>query len=204
MRPRRASERLDHIVGSVADIRQISIGDLVDRLGASSVSLLLLLLAILALLPIPGPIGQIFGGALAFVGLQVMRNARRVWLPQRIRKAHLPVPLLVATIRRFVPWLRWVERGMTRRRLLVLTSGRVRVWLGAAVVLLAVIIAIPIPLGNLLPALAIMTIALALLERDGMMVFVAIGMTLVAIAWTGVLFVFGAVIVRALLGFFGI
>jgi hypothetical protein len=203
VRPRRASERLERIVDSVADISRISMGDLVDRLGPSSFGLLLLLLAILALLPIPGPIGQIFGAALAFVGFQVMRNARRIWLPQRIRAAHLPVPLLVATIRRFVPWLRWVERAMARRRLLVLTSARVRVGLGAAVIVLAAIIAIPIPLGNLLPALAIMSIALALLERDGAVVIVALAMTVAAIAWTIVLFVFGALIVRTLWGFFG-
>ena len=201
---RRASERLEQVIGSVADITSISIGDLVDRLGASSVSLLLLLLAILALLPIPGPIGQIFGGVLAFVGVQVMRNARRIWLPQRVRNAHLPVPLLVGTIRRFIPWLRWVERGMTRRRLLALTNTKVRSALGGAVLVLGAIIAIPIPLGNLLPALAVMSIALALLERDGAVVIVAIGMTTVAIAWTAVLFVSGAAIVRALLGFFGI
>ncbi len=178
-------------------------GDLVDRLGASSFGLLLLLLAILALLPIPGPIGQVFGAALAFVGFQVMRNTRRIWLPLRIRNAHLPVPLLVATIRKFIPWLRWVERGMSRRRLLVLTSAKVRVALGGAVVVLAAIIALPLPLGNLLPALAIMGIALAIVERDGAVAIVALAMTGIAVAWTGVLFVFGAVIVKALWGVFG-
>jgi hypothetical protein len=199
----RGSYRLERIVESVSGASRISMGDLVDRLGASSFGLLLLVLAILALLPIPGPIGQIFGAALAFIGFQVMRNARRIWLPERFRRAHLPVPVLVAAIRRFVPWLRWVERGMSRRRMLVLTSGKVRVGLGIAVIVLAAIIAIPIPLGNLLPALAVMCIALALLERDGAMVIVSIVMTLVAIAWTGVLFAFGAVIMRAIWGFFG-
>ena len=178
-------------------------GDLVDRLGASSFGLILLLLAILALIPIPGPMGQIFGAALAFVGFQIARNARRIWLPDRFRRAHLPVPLLVGTIRRFIPWLRWCERGMSRRRMLVLTGTRVRIALGSAVIVLAAIIALPLPLGNLLPALAIMVIALALLERDGAMVLLAVVMTVVAIVWTGVLFLFGALIVKALLDFFG-
>lgn len=203
MSGRRGSERLERIVDSLSGASRVSMGDLVDRLGASSFGLLLLLLAILALLPIPGPIGQVFGAALAFVGFQVMRNARRIWLPHRIRRAHLPVPLLVATIRRFVPWLRWCERAMSRRRLLALTSAKVRVALGCAVIVLAGIIALPIPLGNLLPALAIMTIALALLERDGAVVIVAIAMTTIAIAWTGILFAFGAVIVTALMRLVG-
>lgn len=199
----RGSQRLERIVESVSGTDRISMGDLVDRLGASSFGLLLLLLAIIALIPIPGPMGQVFGAALAFIGVQVTRNARRIWLPQRLRRAHLPVPLLVATIRKFIPLLRWCERGMSRRRMLVLTSGKVRVALGSAVILLAAIIAIPIPLGNLLPALAVMSIALALLERDGAMVIVSIVMTIIAIVWTCILFVFGAVIVKALMGFFG-
>jgi hypothetical protein len=199
----RGSQRLEQVVASVSGDAHVSVGDLVDRLGASSFGLILLLLAILALIPIPGPIGQIFGATLAFVGFQITRNARRIWLPERFRRAHLPVPLLVGTIRRFIPGLRWCERGMSRRRMLVLTSARVRVGLGIAVILLAAIIALPLPLGNLLPALAIMTIALALLERDGAMVILAVVMTVVAIVWTGVLFFFGALIFNALFDLVG-
>lgn len=198
MSARRASDRLAQIIASLDDIEQISVGDLVDRLGAASMALLVLLLALLALVPLPGPAGPLFGAALAFVGFQVMRSARRIWLPHWMRRQHLPVPLLVTAIRRIVPRLRWLERRMSRRRLLYMTNAHVRVVLGAAIIILAIIIALPIPLGNFMPAIAIMTIALALLERDGAVVFLALGVTLAALAWTALLFVFGAAIISAL------
>jgi hypothetical protein len=61
---------------------------------------------------------------------------------------------------------------------------------------MALIITLPIPLGNILPVIALAMLALALLERDGVAVLWALAMSLVAIVWTIVLVLFGARIVE--------
>lgn len=61
-----------------------------------------------------------------------------------------------------------------RPRISVLTLGSAERWLGAFCVLLAFLLVLPIPLGNLLPALGILFIALGLIESDGVCVLVGI------------------------------
>ena len=51
---------------------------------------------------------------------------------------------------------------------------------GGLGLLLSILIMLPIPLGNMLPALSILLIALGLLERDG--VFVLAGLTTAALS----------------------
>jgi len=80
----------------------------------------------------------------------------------------------------------WWLRG-TARRLLQLA------WL-----LCIVILALPIPFDNLLPAWAILLFCLALLERDGVMAILGWLFTLFTAAWTVFLLVVGPVVVIGL------
>lgn len=52
---------------------------------------------------------------------------------------------------------------------------------------LAVAIALPIPFGNPAPVVALCVIAIGLVERDGLVVLIGLGMTLIALAVTGAL-----------------
>jgi hypothetical protein len=54
----------------------------------------------------------------------------------------------------------------------LLVNHRAERGLGAFCLLLAAILALPIPFGNMLPALAITLIALGVLERDGLWVLI--------------------------------
>jgi hypothetical protein len=46
---------------------------------------------------------------------------------------------------------------------------------------------LPIPFGNLAPVAALCVIAIGLIERDGLVVLLGLGMTLIALAVTGAL-----------------
>ena len=59
-----------------------------------------------------------------------------------------------------------------RPRWPLLVNHRAERGLGAFCLLLAAILALPIPFGNMLPALAITLIALVVLERDGLWVLI--------------------------------
>lgn len=210
-----ASDAIDQSVGGVASQRlvllareigpqaQISIGAVVDQLGSSSLGLILLILTIPAIIPIPGPIGIILGSCLALVALQVVVGAKRVWLPGWLRSCNLPTRFVTAAIARIVPWLERFERRLSPRRWMMLSGRVARPFLGLAILAMAVIITLPIPFGNILPVVALAMLALALLERDGVAVLVALGMSLVAIICTGMLLLFGVQALEALWRLFG-
>ena len=69
--------------------------------------------------------------------------------------------------------------------------------------LLAAAIALPIPLGNYAPALALIAFSLGFMARDGAAVLVALLLGLAAVVWTGILFLTGAALLDRLLGLVG-
>ncbi|MGY6251382.1 exopolysaccharide biosynthesis protein [Bosea thiooxidans] len=197
-----ASQRLVRLAQAVTAQERVSIGAVIDRLGPSSLGLVLLILTIPAIIPIPGPVGMVLGSCLALVALQVIAGARRVWLPNWLRRRSLPTRFVMAAITRIVPWLERFERRLSPRRWMVLSGRLARPFLGLAIFAMAVIITLPIPFGNILPVVALAMLALALLERDGLAVIWALVMSLVAIVWTIGLVLFGARIIEALWSLF--
>ena len=64
--------------------------------------------------------------------------------------------------------------------MLVLTSGVMEHVIGGLCLVMATLLALPIPLGNMLPALAISILALGLLARDGVWVLIGLAVTAAA------------------------
>lgn len=143
------------------------------REGRIGVAFTLLILALPTVIPLPGPFGFFLGSCLAFVAVQMMAGADRLWLPDFIGCRVLPLKVVEATVSTTRPWVLRFEAWLTPGRLGALTGRKARIVLALPILLLAVLIALPIPFGNTLPALAIVLIAISLAERDGLMVIVA-------------------------------
>lgn len=76
---------------------------------------------------------------------------------------------------------------LTRPRLGALIRPSVVRLLGLVVLLNAVLIILPIPLGNTLPAVAVMTMALGLIARDGVAVAAGLVLSVGALAGSAAL-----------------
>jgi hypothetical protein len=202
IQPQTASLQFTSLIHKLEGQATISVGDLLARLGGASFPFALLMLSVPALIPLPGPFGIAFGTALGLIGLQIISGARRLWLPHWIRKRELTASHIQALLVRVVPWLSWAESHLYPRRYKFLTGITARRILGLPIVMLGFIIALPIPLGNVVPVIACVAFALALLARDGLAVLVAIGLSVVAAIWTVVLVVFGVNISSIALGWF--
>lgn len=171
---------------------RVSIGDLLEELGRAALGLGLMIPALLALIPLPGPFGMVLGAMIAVIAIQVMTGQTRLRLPRFLAVRTIPSAPVAVAIRRFAAPLRWAERFSTPRRWLPLTGRVARVALAAPLLLMAVALALPIPLGNGLPAIALTVFAMGFMERDGAAILVALGLSLVALAWTAALIFFGA------------
>lgn len=156
---------------------RVQVRDITESLGQRSFGFILLIFAIpnsLPIIGIPG-VSTVTGLPLLFVALQMALGHRRVYLPRWIADRSIATVDFQNIINKVVPWLRRIERLM-KPRLPILTQGNGERWLGAACVLLAFLLVLPIPLGNLLPGLGILFIALGLIERDGLCVCAGLGL----------------------------
>jgi hypothetical protein len=191
---------LSEQLGCRAD--RVSIGELLEGLGRAALGLGLMVPSLLALIPLPGPFGILFGAMIGAIAVQVMTGETRLRLPRFLAVRTVPSAAVGTAVRHFAAPLRWAERLSTPRRLLPLTGRVARVVLAAPLLLMAMTLALPIPLGNGLPAIAVIVFALGFMERDGLAILAALGLCVVALVWTTILILFGVEIADWVLGIF--
>lgn len=155
---------------------RIAVGDLLDVMRERAFGPLMLVFALPNVLPTPPGTSAILGAPLVFLTAQ-LAFGRSPWLPRLIADRSIARRDFAAFVNRAVPWLARAE-GMLRPRLKVLAHPPAEYVIGLMCLVLAIVLVLPIPLGNILPALAICILALGILERDG--VWVVAGMAVAA------------------------
>ena len=165
-RPRRLSQLFAQLARDAHG--PISIGHIRDALGNRSFAPLLVLFAAFNLLPLPPGTSAILGLPLIIVSAQMVYGTKQAWLPG-IR--HEPL----AQRRQFRSMMDWIIPRLIRLERVI----RPRYWpfwrkqgdriIGCIALMLAIVVTLPIPLGNWLPAFATALLGLALSERDGIL-----------------------------------
>ena len=95
-----------------------------------------------------------------------MLGRSTLWMPRFICDRSISRDFSTLLTAKLGPVLHWAERFLQPRMSVLLHPVPERI-VGAACLLLAVILFLPIPFGNIPPALAIAAFALGILERDG-------------------------------------
>jgi hypothetical protein len=183
-------ERLSAILRSLAtshDKDRISVGDLLAALEHRAIGALMFIFAVPNVLPTPPGTSTILGAPLIFLSAQLMLG-RKPWLPGFISDRSLTQTEFEKVINVAAPWLERAEKLM-RPRLALLARPPAEYVVGAICLLHALILILPIPLGNLPPAFAICLMVLGILERDGVWIILGViaSVIAVAIAWGVVL-----------------
>lgn len=119
-------------------------------------------------------------------------------LPRFIGGHALPRGRLQDLLARGRPHIEWLEDMVHPRREWWVRGSR-RYGLQVALTLMIFVLALPIPLDNLLPAWAILFFCMALLERDGVMAILGWIFTVLTILWTALLLIVGPLVVLSLL-----
>jgi hypothetical protein len=144
----------------------IALGDLLASLGDRALAALLFVFAVPNVLPVPPGTSTILGVPLVFLAAQLALGLRP-WLPAVIASRTMSRTDFATLVRRIGPWLARAER-LLRPRVVGLASPPMEYLVGLLCLLLAIVLVLPVPLGNMLPALAISLLALGILERDGL------------------------------------
>jgi hypothetical protein len=176
---------------------RVSLADLVAALGDRALGALMFVFAVPNILPAPPGTSAILGTPLVLLATQLMLGLRP-WLPGFVSRRSMLRTDFEQMVFRVAPRLRKVER-LLRPRMSALASPPVEYLVGAIFLLLALVIALPIPFGNIPPAIAICLFALGVLERDGLWVLAGMFSTISAgfIVWGVLLAMIKAVVFLA-------
>lgn len=163
-----------HVLKQIADLAdetEISIGAILDALEERAFGMLLLLFAIPALIPFLVGVSSAFALPIALLAFQMIAGHRRPWLPKRFRTQTISISSYRKMTAVLLPWLRRVE-ALTKPRLKIFAGRFAEPVLAIFILVFASIIAIPGPGTNGVPGVAVGLIALAMIERDGVLAIV--------------------------------
>jgi hypothetical protein len=153
----------------------VSVGDLIESFGSGAMGALLLVFGLICTLPLPPGATTIFGAPLLLLAPQLMLGDRAPWLPARLRAGTLATADLRRALPRVLVWLERAE-AISRPRLLFLFGPVGDRLIGLVCTVLALVLVLPIPLGNILPAAAVSVLGLALAQRDGVLALLGYAM----------------------------
>jgi len=196
-----ASSVLHGIATDISGRERVTLGDLIHRLGQSGFGLALIALALPAMIPIPGPFGMITGCCLVLIACQMLVGCHRLALPRFLADRHVTADGVKAVITQALPWVKRLEAIVREGRWKSLTGRSSHALVGIPVLLLAVVLALPIPFGNVGPVASLLVIGLSLVARDGLALMVGLVLSLATFIWTGVL-IFAGAHIAAYLGSF--
>ena len=169
---------------------ELRVRDVIEAFGERAFGALLLFLGLLSLIPIPGAT-TLTGVPLVFVAVQLIIGRQSLWLPRRVLEGGVDRENFRRRIERALGWVERAER-LTRPRLAWATSDLGERLIGLVCLVMACVLVLPIWFGNFVPAVAVILLALGLLQRDG--VFVLLGAVAAAGAFVVLALVWGTVV----------
>jgi len=162
---------------------RVFVHDLFQALEGRAMAVLILLFALPNILPVPPGTSALLGAPLLFLTIEWMLGTV-VWLPRALANRSIARADFAAMVRRAQPW---ISRGrkLSKPSLELLVGPLATRLVAALCAILALIILLPIPLGNMPPAWSICLIAIGTLRRDGVWVLLGAtaGLASIALIW---------------------
>jgi hypothetical protein len=180
--PRKASEILADLARDAPSDR-VSLRYIVEALGDRAFGLLMLMFAMpnaVGLGAIPG-LSTVFGLPQMFIAAQMLMGRERLWLPPWLLDRAVSRADFQKIVDKSTPYMLKVERVL-RPRWNFLSAKLAEQLLGGVFLVMAIIVSMPIPLGNQPPAIAMAFIAIGMIAGDGLYVIVGLFVAVIAVA----------------------
>ncbi len=140
--------------------------------GRAGPGALLVVLAVPCLLPLPGA-GVLMSLGMAMVAWTIWRYYPRLVMPRKLGRFQLSPPMAQRALS-VLAWLYDKASRVMRARLRWWVQPGHRVWLAPFVAAMALVIFLPIPFGNVVPAAALLLIGLGLVFEDGLAILLGV------------------------------
>jgi hypothetical protein len=165
--------------------REVTLGELLDRLEGHSLLLLVFLLSLPFCQPIPlTGLATVFGIPLTYFGWCMLLD-KELRLPVRLRRIVVPRKFFPAVLSGTGRLMHWLERHLRGEWSGLFEPRWVRRACGVNIFVCSFLLALPalLPGSNFFPALPVALTAVALLETDGKMLIRALVATIVNAAY---------------------
>jgi hypothetical protein len=175
---------------------RVKLSDIVAELGERAFGVAMLLFSLpnaVGIGVIPG-ISTLFGVPQIILALQMLVGFERPWLPVWLLEKSIARADFERMIDKGLPILIRVERYL-KPRATALTGPFVERLMGLVFLVLAIVVSLPIPLGNQPPGVAMAVVALGLTARDGLFVAVGCALGVVAVAIASLVVLGGAAVI---------
>ncbi len=153
----------------------ITLGELMRAFGGRAIGAVLFVFGLICSLPLPPGATSIFGLPLLLLAPQLIIGASAPWLPRGIKAHPLSLDDVRGPLMQVLPWLRRIE-AVSKPRLSFLFGAVGERIIGLICTLLAVVLILPIPFGNMLPGLTVTVLAFSLIQRDGLIGLVGLAL----------------------------
>lgn len=191
-KPRKLSEELALILREF-EVETVTLREVLGLLHGRGYVLLVMLLALPFCTPVPLPgLSTPFGLIITIIGVRLALGAKP-WLPARLLDTRLP-PKIFAKVFAFTRRIILGFERLLRPRMLWVTGSAGLLQLHAVPIVICaamLLLPLPIPFSNIVPAWGIMLIAGGLLERDGAFIIAGYVATLITIAFFAAIAIFG-------------
>src|SRR5688572_9887797 len=190
--PRKLSEELAMILREL-EVETVTLREVLGLMHGRGFVLLLMLLALPFCTPVPLPgLSTPFGLIITIIGVRLAFGAKP-WLPSRLLDTRLP-PKIFAKVFAFTRKIILGFERLLRPRMLWVTSTPRREQLHAIPIVicaLMLLLPLPVPFSNIVPAWGIILISGGLLERDGGFIIAGYIASLVTVAFFAAIAIFG-------------
>lgn len=157
----------------LGDEPTLKLNEVVEAFGDRGIGALILVLALMALFPWPPGGKAVFAAPIILLAVELATQLNEVWLPKWLLRASVSRSAYRRATSRLIRPIRFVE-NLTRPRLSLFTGPISEVVIGIICVLLALMMALPIPFGDMLPGLALIFFALGIMQKDGAAVLLGV------------------------------
>jgi hypothetical protein len=200
-KPKRRHRPLSKVLRDFAHTHQgdVSIANLRTALGDRSFAAMLVLFSSINLIPVlPPGTTLVLGIPPLIIAVQMILGHTSVWLPKAILNRSFSSERFKSMMRALTPRLRRVEHLIRPRYwpFPVVVGERL---VGVLCALLSILVILPIPGANWIPAFAMVLMGLSLSQRDGILLTLGLG---IGIGFLGFLFAIAGTITSFAHGFF--
>jgi hypothetical protein len=186
--------------------RGIEIGDLIERVGKEGLLITIMVLTFPFLLPvsIPGT-STPFGTLIVLICISILTH-KTLRLPRKLSSLRIQQRHMLMIANRAANVLEKMEQW-SKPRLHGLTSSRAICNVHAVGIILnalCMMLPLPLPFSNAIPAYGIVFLSLGLLRKDGLMIGLGYLMLIAIIIYLTVIYMVGAAGIRSLLEFWSL
>jgi hypothetical protein len=178
----------------------VSLGEILELVGREGMLLLVAFLTLVFMVPVSIPgVSTIFGAAILLIGISRIVG-RTLWLPKRFKERALPTDKLRNAMVKGLVWIPRLEKISRPYRMVWFTSSRlINIVNDIGLILGALLLMAPfgfIPFSNTLPGIALLFLAVGLIQRDGTAVLLGHIGNLVSIVYFTLLIGGGGMVIQ--------